>query len=144
MAKTTSKAGVIILDDGSYAPQTISKDCLTYTVNYKQNAEDITGFGEGSQNFTPGLLVTDVSIDMLWNTLATTGAYTVIKSIMAAQLAGSFAGCTLSVQPESSGLKWVGEVMCEGFTITGSAQGGAILLGTVNFKVFGATAPTIA
>lgn len=144
MAKQTSKAGIIILDNGAGSPQTISADCTTYTIEYKQNAEDVTGFGEGSQNFTPGLLVTGVSIEMFWNTAATTGAYTVVKSIMAAQLAGSFAGVTLDVTPEGSGLSWAGEVMCEGFTVSGSAQGAPIGLGMVQFRVFGATAPTIA
>jgi hypothetical protein len=140
----TSKAGVILLDDSGGTPRNISKDCITYTVEYKVNPEDVTGFTEGSQNFTPGLLVTGVTIEMFWNTLATTGAATVVNSVMTAEQVAGFTGLTLDVTPEGTGLSWAGEVMCDGYTITGSAQGSPIGMGSVHFSVMGATAPTIA
>jgi ABC-type nitrate/sulfonate/bicarbonate transport system substrate-binding protein len=121
MAKMSGKGAIITLDDSAGAPQIISADVVSYTIEYKVNAEDVTGFGEGSQNFVPGMRVVGVTLDVNWNTAATTGAWTVIRGII-----GHATSKTLVVQPEGTGLALTGEYMCEGVSPSGAAAGSPI------------------
>jgi hypothetical protein len=136
MAKMSGKGAIITLDDSAGAPQIISADVVSYTIEYKVNAEDVTGFGEGSQNFVPGMRVTSVTLDVNSNSAATTGAWTVIRGII-----GAAASKTLAIQPEGTGLTLSGEYMCEGVSVSGAAAGSPIKLGSVKFSVMGAVAP---
>jgi hypothetical protein len=136
MAKMSGKGAIITLDDSAGTPRIISGDVVSYTIESKANAEDVTGFGEGSQNFVPGMRVISVTLDVNWNTLADTGAWTVIRGII-----GSATSKTLVIQPEGSGLALTGEYMCEGVSVSGAAAGSPIKLGSVKFSVMGAVAP---
>ena len=136
MAKITGKGAIITLDDSAGTPRIISADVVSYNIDYSVSAEDVTGFGEGSQNFTPGMLVSKVTLEVNWNTFATTGSWTVIRGII-----GSATSKTLAIQPEGTGLTLTGEYMCEGVKISGAAKGSPISLGSVVFDVMGAVAP---
>ena len=139
MAKVTSKAGTVYVDDSGTSACNISPDVQSYTIDYTVNAEDATGFTEGSQNYTPGLQVNKLTLNCLWNTAATTGAYTVLRGII-----GQATSVTVTVTPESGGPAFSGEFMCAGIHVGGEAAGSPISLGTVEFFPMGAVAATFA
>ena len=137
MAKMSGKGGVISVDDSAGTPRDISKDVPSWEITYEVETPDVTGLTEQSRNFVPGILVTSVTLnDVLWNTAATTGSYTVIKGII-----GSTTSKTVSITPEGTGAVYSGEFMCKGFTPSGGV-GDAIKLGSVEFLVMGAVAPS--
>lgn len=136
MAKVSAKGAAILVDDTGGNPRDISSDCLTYNIQYANDTPEVTGFGDGSHNFIPGQKVRGVSLEMLWNTAATTGAYTVLKALVNKQ-----AAATVKITPESGAEYFSGEFYCQGIEPSGSAGGDPIKLGTVNFVVAGATAP---
>ena len=138
MAKVSAKGAAITLEDSTSTARTISSDVDSYEITWQYPPQEVTGFGDGSNNFIPGLLATGVTLNMMWNTAANTGAYTVVKSIL-----GDTASHVLTITPESGGPAWTGEVMADGITIGGSASGSAIRLGSVHFSVLGAAAPTL-
>jgi hypothetical protein len=137
MAKITSKGGTIYVDDSGTSACNISPDVTSYTIDFTVNAEDVTGFTEGSQNFTPGMQVNKLTLNVLWNTAATTGAYTVLRGII-----GQATSVTVTVTPESGGPAFSGEFMCAGIHVGGEAAGSPISLGSVEFFPMGAVAAT--
>lgn len=134
--KISAKGAVIAVDDSAGTPQTISGDVQSYEIEYGVDPLDVTGFGNGSKNYTPGLIVTGVTLTVFWNTTATTGAMTVLKGIV-----GSATSKTLSITPEAAASVFSGEFMCDGITPQASVDG-VIELGSVHFSVMGAVAPT--
>lgn len=135
--KVSAKGAVITLEDSTSTARTISSDVDSYELTYQYPPQEVTGFGDGSNNFIPGLLATGITLNCFFNTGATTGAYTVIKSIL-----GSTASSALAITPEAGGPVWTGEVMCDGISLAGSASGSAIRMGSVHFSIMGAAAPT--
>lgn len=138
MAKVSAKGCAITLEDSTSTARNIASDVDTYEITYQYPPQEVTGFGDGSNNFIPGLLATGVTLNCMWNNDATSGAYVVIKSIL-----GDTASHVLTITPESGGPAWTGEVMCDGIAPSGSAGGSAIRLGSVHFSVMGAAAPTL-
>ena len=136
MSKMSAKGAVIIIDDSAGSPQTISADVDSYDIQYETDAPEITGFNEGSHNFTPGQKIVGITFDVLWNSAATTGAMTVLSGIV-----GSATSKTVSVKPDPAGLTLSGEFMCTGIHPAGTPAG-AIKLGSVKFVVMGAVAPS--
>lgn len=134
--KVSAKGAVITLDDSGGSPQTISGDVESYEVQYAVDVVEVTGMNEGSHNFIPGQKIIGVTLNLYWNTTATTGAWTVVKGII-----GAAASKTLSITPEAAATALSGEYMCDGVSITGN-PGSDIKLGAVHFSVMGATAPT--
>lgn len=135
MAKVSAKGAVINVDDNGGTPRAISPDVKSYEIEYGVDPLEVTGFTEGSHNYTPGQRVIGVTLDVFWNAAATTGAWTVLKSII-----GQAASVTVTITPESGGLTLSGEYMCDGITPSGSVDG-VIELGSVHFSVMGAVAP---
>lgn len=133
--KVSAKGAVIALDDSAGTPRTISTSVESYEIEYAVDEVEVTGMNEGSHNFTPGQLVIGVTLNVLWDTTATTGAWTVIRGII-----GSTSSKTLSITPESGAVALSGEFMCTGVSISGD-PGSAIKLGAVKFVVMGSTAP---
>jgi hypothetical protein len=136
MAKMSGKSAVVSVDDSAGTARAISADVKGYEIQYEVDPLEVTGFGEGSKNFVPGLIVTGITLEVIWNTAASTGAYTVIKGII-----GAAASKTVSITPEGTGAIYSGEFMCDGFSPKSSPDG-IIELGSVHFSVMGASAPT--
>jgi hypothetical protein len=136
MAKISAKGAVIVVDDSAGAPQTISNDVSSFEIEYNVDPLEVTGFGEGSKNSVPGLRAIGVTLDVFWNSAATTGAFTVLKGIV-----GATTSKTISITPEGSGAVFSGEFMCDGIT-PGSSVDGVISLGSVHFSVMGSVAPS--
>ncbi len=135
MAKTTGKNAIVTLDDSAGTPRAISTDVNTYTIEFSANAEDVTGLTEGGQNFTPGLLVTKVSLDLFYNTAATTGSWTVVRGDI-----GSATSKTFTIQPEGTGLTLTYEAMVVMTGISGGSDGTPLKLG-IDLMPMGAVAP---
>lgn len=136
MAKVSAKGAVIAVDDSGGSPRTISSDVKSYEIEYAVDPLEVTGFGDGSKNYVPGQKVIGVTLDIFWNSAATTGAFTVLNAII-----GQATSVTLSITPESGGPAFSGEFMCDGITPKGEVNG-VIELGSVHFSVSGATAPS--
>lgn len=136
MAKVSAKGAVITLDDSAGTPRTISTDVESYEIQYAVDEVEVTGMNEGSHNFIAGQNIIGVTLNLSWNSAATTGAWTVVRGII-----GSTTSKTLTIQPEGTGLTLTGEYMCAGVTVTGSPAAD-IKLGAVKFNVMGSTAPT--
>lgn len=137
MAKTSAKNAIILVDDSAGTPRNISTDVISFSFELESKPVDITGFVEAVQNFTPGLKAASVTLECLWNSAATTGAMTVLYSIL-----GSTTSKTVSIQPEGTGLTMVGEFMLENISPSGSPSD-AIKLGSCKFSLMGATFPTV-
>lgn len=136
MAKVSAKGAVIEVDDTGGTARNISSDVLSYEIQYQNDTPEVTGFGDGSHNFITGQKVRGVTLDVLWNTAATTGAYTVLKAITNKGSTG-----TVKITPEAGAEYFSGEFICTGISPSGSASGDPIKLGSVNFVVSGAVAP---
>jgi hypothetical protein len=137
MAKVSAKGAVITLEDSTSTARTISSDVDSYDLPWTYPPQEVTGFGDGSANFIPGLLNTGATLNIFYNAAANTGAYTVCKSIL-----GDTASHVLTITPESGGAVWTGEVMCDGITLSGTPGGPAIRMGSVHFSIMGSAAPT--
>ena len=135
MAKISAKGAAISVDDSGGSPQVISSDVKSFEIEYAIDPLEVTGFGDGSKNFTPGQKVIGVTLDVFWNAAATTGAFTVLRGIL-----GQATSVTVSITPEIGGLAFSGEFMCDGITPKGEVNG-VIELGSVHFSVMGSTAP---
>jgi len=135
MAKVSAKGAVIALDDSGGTARTISTDVESYDIQYAVDPVEVTGMNEGSHNFIAGQYIIGVTLNLYWNSAATTGAWTVVRGII-----GSTSSKTLAITPESGGLTLSGEYMCDGVAITGSPSTD-IKLGAVHFSVMGGTAP---
>jgi hypothetical protein len=134
--KISAKNAVISVDDSTGGLQNISKDCVSFEIEQDAGKLDITGFTEGSVNFIPGMPVYGVKLDVKWNSTATTGARTVLQGIFL-----STTSKTVTVVPEVGGQGFSGEFMLDALPVSGTPVGD-LVIGSVHFSVFGATAPT--
>jgi hypothetical protein len=133
MGKVSAKGAVITLTDPTSA-RTISGDVASYEIEHSAGLVDITGFNEGGQNFSPGLPVHAVTLDLFYNSAATTGAWTVMRAIATAGTAA-----TMTIKPESTGLTLTFICFPEGFPVSASPDA-ALKIGSVKFVQMGATA----
>lgn len=131
--KVSAKNAVITLSDPT-TPRTISGDVASFEIEQNGGLIDITGFNEGGQNFTPGLPVQSVTLNLYWNQTATTGAWTVLAAIVAAGTAA-----TLTIKPETAGLTLTFVCFPEARTLSASPDG-SLMIGSVKFVQMGATA----
>lgn len=138
MGKIAAKGCVITLEDSASAAQTISSDVTSYEIQYAVDVVEVTGMSDTVHNSIPGNAVIGVTLNCLWNTTASTGAFTVLKGIL-----GFAEGRALTITPESGGPILTGDFMVDGFTVSGS-PGGAIQMGAVHFTPYTTTAPTFA
>lgn len=134
--KISAKNAVIVVDDSAGTPRTISGDCDSFELEQDAGKIEMTGFGEGSTNYVPGMPVYGITLNVKWNTTANTGAWTVLKSIFM-----SSTSKTVSITPEVGGQTLSGEFMLDALPASGTPSG-ELLIGSVHFSVFGSTAPS--
>lgn len=76
MAKISAKNGVILINGYNFS---------TYGMSYDGSSDvgkiDVTGFGDGAQNFIPGLPQSELTVGLLWDSTATVGVHAVLKSL---------------------------------------------------------------
>jgi hypothetical protein len=133
MAKVSAKGAVITLTDPTTA-RTISGDVASYEIDEQSGMIDVTGFNEGGQNFAPGLPVHGVTLDLFYNSAATTGAMTVLRAIRTAGTAA-----TMTIKPESTGLTLTFICFPDSIPVSATPDS-ALKIGSVHFSQMGATA----
>lgn len=135
MAKMSAKNAVINIDDSTGTPQNVSADCVSFDIKQDAGKNEVTGFGDGTKNYIPGMPVTEISFDFLWNSSTTSGAQSVLKGIY-----NSVSSKTVSIKPDTGGLTLSGEFMLDNLPAAGKPDGN-LQLGKVTFSVYGSTAP---
>jgi hypothetical protein len=133
MAKVSAKSSVITINS-----QICSSDVMSYDIEQDAGKIDITGFGDGSVNYIPGLPVYGLTMDVKWNTAATTGMWTLLKAMW---LAAS--GTTITIVPEVGGPTFSGVFMLDALPVS-ATPGSAINVGSVHFSIQGTAAATFA
>ena len=131
--KTSAKGAVITLTDPSQA-RTISSDVVSYAIEQSTGMVDVTGFGDGGQNFIPGLPVHSVTLDLFYNNTASTGVWTVLRALMTAGTAA-----TMTLKPETTGLTLTLICFPEGVPLS-ATPAGDLHIGSVKFVQMGSTA----
>jgi len=126
MAKLTSKNAIILA--GGYA---LTPDTFSYSSDGpKVNPIDVTGFAEGSQNFTPGELTGKVTLNCYWNNDAS-------RLNIAMKTPGAR---VLTIMPEGYALGTNAlsmNALSNSFNVSGAAQGEAIKVESVEFNPYG-------
>jgi hypothetical protein len=135
MAKQSAKNAIIQVDDSGGTARNISTDCVTFDIEDAVDPLEVTGFTQGFKNNVPGIKTKGITLEVRYNSAATTGAFTVLRGIL-----GQSSSVTVSVQPEGSGLAYSGEFMLDALPVKGSVDG-LIEVGTVHFSPMGSTAP---
>ncbi|MFA6270272.1 MAG: hypothetical protein WC657_03630 [Candidatus Paceibacterota bacterium] len=133
--KYSAKGAVITIDNAAGSPQDVSTDITSYEIQQDAGIIDVTGFTDGSKNYIPGLPVTGVAFEFLYDTATTSGATVILKGIL-----NSSTSKTVTVKPESAGETLSGEFLLDALTTKGTPDG-SIQHGTCHFSVMGSTAP---
>ena len=126
MPKTTAKSGIILINGYNF-----STFATAYDGVHNPGMIDVTGFGDGGQNFVPGLASGKLSVAMLWDT-TTPGS----TSVMSAFPTG-----VVTILPEGYvlGNPSVSMPFMQGNYSPAGTPAGAIQLGTIAFEGSGPT-----
>lgn len=135
MAKFSAKDAVITIDNAAGSPQTVSTDIISFDIEEDAGAIEVTGFGDGTKNFIPGMQVKGITFEFLYDTATTSGATTILKGIL-----NSSSSKSVTIKPESTGQTFSGEFMLDALSTSGTPAG-ELKHGTAHFSVMGATAP---
>jgi len=135
MSKFSAKGAVVTIDNAAGSPQNVSTDITSFEIQQDAGILDVTGFSDGSKNFIPGLPVTGITFEFLYDTATTSGATTILKGIL-----NSNTSKTVTIKPESAGETLSGEFLLDALSTKGTPDG-TIQHGTCHFSVMGATAP---
>jgi hypothetical protein len=131
MAKVSAKGAVITVNS-----QNQSTYISNYEIEWGQAMTEITGFGDGWQNYLAGNMpIVGLTFDYFWDATATTGVFPILKAMMATP-------AVVSIVPESGGPSLSGTFMCDGIKPTGQASSGAITMSGVHFSASGTAIAT--
>ena len=140
MAKISAKGAIIYVDDSAGTPRDISTNCVSYEIQQDAGALDVTGFGDGSKNFIPGLPVVGITLDVLYNSGTSDSCTSILRGIL-----NSSTAKTVTIQPETSDVGtsdvFTGEYMLDAFGVKGTPDG-SLQIGSIHFSVMGATGPS--
>ncbi len=134
--KYSAKGAVITIDNAAGSPQDVSTDITSFEIQQDAGIIDVTGFTDGSKNFIPGLPVTGITFEFLYDTHTTSGATVILKGIL-----NSSTSKTVTIKPESAGETLSGEFLLDALTTKGTPDG-SLQHGTCHFSVMGTTAPS--
>ena len=127
MAKMSAKNCAITINSQTMA------DAISYNINYAVDPIDVTAFTDGAHNFVAGMAVREMTIDFIWNTVATTGSFTVLQALVGSTTA-------VSIAPEGSGKTFSGTFLVVNINPQATPTSD-IKLGTVKFVPGSVTAP---
>jgi len=125
MAKFTAKKSIVLVNGYNYSTM-----AMTYEAVHSPGMVDVTGFGDGGQNFIPGLPSSKMNIGMYWDSTATVGTHAVLSVLPSG---------AVTIIPE--GFVLGNNTVSMPFTLGNySPHGdpaGAIQIGTLAFEGFG-------
>lgn len=133
MAKISAKNAVITITDSGSVVRTISSDCDSFDIVQDAGALEVTGFGDGSKNYIPGLPVNTVTLDVIYNAATLTGSWTVFKSIF-----GQATPATLTIKPDPTGQTLTFPCMLTNLPLKGTPHG-RLEIGSLKFEAMGST-----
>jgi hypothetical protein len=128
--KISAKNAVIVINS-----QTVSGDIDSFEIEQDAGNLEVTGFGNASKNYIPGLPVYGITINGIYNSTATTGLWTVLKGLWATQVSAG-TGFTVSITPEVGGQAFSGTFMMDALPVKGTPTG-RLEIGSVKFSVLG-------
>jgi hypothetical protein len=131
--KISAKNAVITITDSGNSARNVSADCKSFAIEQNAGPIEVTGFTDAAKNYIPGLPVQGITLDFYWNTLASTGIVTVLRSIL-----GLNPAKTVSITPEVGGTSFSGLFMLDSLPSAGTPAG-ELTIGSVHFSVFGST-----
>ncbi len=132
MGKISAKGAVITV-----ASTDISSYVESYEIEWGQEVTEVTGFTDGWKNHVPGIPVVGITLNVLWDKTASTGTFAKLKALMTTP-------GTVSIVPEATGPTLSGTFLCDGIHPAGTANSGAISLGSVHLSPSGASVATFA
>ena len=140
MPKLAGRFLKVYIDNGAGAPQDVSADIDSVEIPDEYGSLDVTGFGEGAVNSIPGMPNLPIRMTGHFNPAATTGLFTVLKSI-----AGLYQSSTVTVQvglnaaPVANNPEFEGEFWLASWPKSATPAGKIVI--NVNLEVFGSAAP---
>lgn len=135
MAKISAKGAVITITDSGAVARTISSDVDLFELSQDAGALEVTGFTDPSKNYITGLPVYEVTLNVIYDNTATTGAWAVLK--------GDFllsTPTTLTIKPDASGQTLTLYCMVQNLPMKGTPNG-KLEIGSVKLVPMGTTAP---
>jgi len=126
MAKLAAKNAIVLI--GGY---NFSTYATSFEATHDLGLVDVTGFGDGGKNFIPGLPSGKMTIDMLWDSTATTGVHAVLSA---------FPTGVVTVLPEGYALgnNTVSMPYTQANYSPAGKPDGAIQAGSIGFEGYGA------
>lgn len=136
MAKISAKGAVITVTDSGSVARTISSDVDSFELQQDAGGLEVTGFSDPSKNYIPGLPVYGLTLNVIYDNTATTGAWSVLK--------GDFllaTSVTVTIKPDPAGqtLTFIG--MIASLPLKGTPNG-KLEIGAVKFEIMGVVAPS--
>jgi hypothetical protein len=127
MSKTTAKNGIVLINGYNF-----STFATAYQAEHNMGLVDVTGFSDGGQNFIPGLPSAKLTIDMLWDSTATTGTHAILSPM---------GNGVVTIIPEGYALgnPSISMPFTQGNYSPKGEPAGAIQLGSLEFAGYGAT-----
>lgn len=132
MPKLSAKNGIILINGYSF-----STYANAYEGTFDMGKIDVTGFSDAVQNFIPGLPMGNLTVNMFWDSTATTGVHAALSSLPTG---------VVSVMPEGNSISGTTAAPAvtmpfklANYTPRGEVAG-AIELGTLNFELNGGAA----
>lgn len=132
MAKISAKGAVITI-----ASTDLSSYCDSYEIDWGQQVDEVTGFGDQWKNSLAGIPIVKVILNVFWEKTATTGAFAKFKALM-----GTPGTC--SIVPEATGPAFSGTFFCAGVKVSGKSNSSAVTMGSVELVPSGVTLATFA
>jgi hypothetical protein len=124
MAKTSGKAGVILVGGYNFSAQSLQWDA-----NFNTNPSEVTGFGDQSHNFINALKSGEVTVNMLWDSSDKTELLepaTMSKNVTILPAGYSLGAPSLSMPFYQANMD-----------VSGNASGDAIQAGSIKFVTRG-------
>jgi hypothetical protein len=126
MAKVSSKNAAVLINGSLF-----STYATAYNIEKMVDPLDVTGFGDGSKNFIPGMLTGRMAVDMLWDTTATVGIHAKLSD------AGQFGNVTIIPEGYALGADSISLPYTQATYAPQAAVTEAIKIGSIVFESYG-------
>jgi predicted secreted protein len=132
MAILTGNQGAIAIDDDTGTPQTVA-EVRSYSIETTADTIENSKMGSATRSYVKGLSSFSGSADVYWDPTHFTDA-DLNPTVGAVGAANKIV--TLTIYPVGSGVKWQGEVLVTGYSVTGSFDG--LIEASISFQGTGA------
>ena len=134
MTILVGNAGVIAIDDDAGTPYTVA-EVRSYSIEITADTIEDSKMGSATRTYVKGLSSFSGSADVYWDPAHFTSG-DMNPNVGAVGAANKIV--TLTIYPTGSGVKWQGEVLVTGYSVTGSFDG--LIEASISFQGTGAIA----